>query len=86
MTNDSAVSLPIQAKVQPRQLFWNILYAVLCTGLALWGAWDYFVTIPQAEADFARFSEAQKTMEELAAVAENRPLQASETEPFLAAE
>lgn len=86
MTNDSAVSLPIQAKVQPRQLFWNILYAVLCTGLALWGAWDYFVTIPQAEADFARFSEAQKTMEELAAVAETRTLQASETETFLAAE
>ncbi|MGA1393372.1 MAG: hypothetical protein ACO38W_09480 [Phycisphaerales bacterium] len=86
MTDQSSVSLPIQAKVQPRQLFWNILYSVLCTGLALWGAWDYFVTIPQAEADFARFSEAQKSMEELAAVAETRTLRPDETESYLAAE
>lgn len=86
MSNPPEVALPVQASVQPRQLFWNILYAVLCGGLALWGAWDYFVTIPRAEADFARFSEAQKAMEDLAEVAETRTLRPEETEAFLAAE
>ena len=78
--------LPIAAAVQPRQIFWNVIYTVLCGGLALWGAWDYFVTIPEREADHARFVEAKETMEDLAAAADTRTLTSEETEAFLAAE
>jgi hypothetical protein len=78
--------LPIAASVQPRQIFWNVIYTVLCSGLALWGAWDYFVTIPEREANFARFVEAKETMEVLALAAESRTLTGEETEAFLAAE
>lgn len=78
--------LPIAASVQPRQIFWNVIYTVLCGGLALWGAWDYFVTIPEAEANHARFVEAKTTMETLAAASETRTLTSDETEAFLAAE
>jgi hypothetical protein len=65
--------LPIAAAVQPRQIFWNVIYTVLCGGLALWGAWDYFVTIPEREADHARFVEAKETVEDLAAASTLSP-------------
>jgi len=85
-TGSGRPDLPIAATVQPRQIFWNVIYTVLCGGLALWGAWDYFVTIPEREADVARFDEAKRTMESLAAEAETRTLTTDETEAFLAAE
>ncbi len=80
------IEFPIRAAVQPRQLFWNIIYAVLCGGLGLWGAYDYFIEIPQREADFARFNEAQQEMELLTAASESRPLSDAERDAFVAAE
>lgn len=78
--------MAIQATVQPRQIIWNVVYAVLCGGLALWGAWDYWVTIPRAEADFARFTEASEIHQRLTDESRSRALDDAERASFLAAE
>lgn len=82
----SSPDLPIQATVQPRQILWNVLYAVLCGGLGAWGAWDYWVTIPQAEQRFEEFSVAQQAMERLAEASASRALSGAEQTEFLQAE
>jgi hypothetical protein len=76
----------IQATVQTRQILWNVVYAVLCGGLALWGAWDYWVTIPRAEADAIRFEEASAVHQQLAEVSQSRSLDDAERAAFLDAE
>lgn len=55
----------IETSLQPRQKWWNILYAVICAGLALWGAYDYWVTIPRREAAVAAYDAAAKEVEEI---------------------
>lgn len=55
----------IETSLQPRQKWWNILYAVICGGLAIWGAYDYWVTIPGREASVAAYDAAAKTVEEI---------------------
>jgi len=78
----------IQASVQPRQIGWNILYTVICGGLALWGAWDYWVTIPRAEANFERYTEAVAIYQTLSEKSQQDSLglSAEETASFLLAE
>lgn len=78
--------MAIQASVQPRQIGWNILYTVICGGLALWGAWDYWVTIPRAEADFDRYTAAVAVHQALTEQAQVSGLSEAETAAFLVAE
>ena len=59
--------MPIETTLQPRQKWWNILYTVICAVLGLWGAYDYWVTIPRKEEEVARY-EAAATKAELSAV------------------
>ena len=59
--------MAIETSLQPRQKWWNILYAIICGGLALWGAYDYWVTIPRREAAVAAYDQAASRAEELEA-------------------
>lgn len=59
--------MAVETSLQPRQKWWNILYAVICGGLALWGAYDYWVTIPRREAAVQQYDAAAERREELEA-------------------
>ena len=61
--------MPIETTLQPRQKWWNILYTVICAVLGLWGAYDYWVTIPRKEEEVARYEAAATKAEELEAKA-----------------
>ena len=61
--------MAIETSLQPRQKWWNILYAIICGGLGIWGAYDYWVTIPRREADVAAYETAAAKREELEAKA-----------------
>lgn len=78
--------MAIQATVQPRQILWNLVYAILCGGLALWGAWDYWVTIPRAEQDFERYTAASEEYQSLTEESRRRSLDEAERRSFIAAE
>lgn len=75
--------MAIETTLQPRQKWWNILYAVICGGLALWGAYDYWVTIPRREQEFAEYEAAKKRHEELAAAAAKAPLADAERAEYV---
>lgn len=57
--------MAIETSLQPRQKWWNILYAFICGALGLWGAYDYWVTIPEREAAVAAYDAAAKTFDEM---------------------
>jgi hypothetical protein len=59
--------MAVETSLQPRQKWWNILYAVICGGLALWGAYDYWVTIPRREEAVRQYDAAAARFEELEA-------------------
>lgn len=61
--------MALETTLQPRQKWWNVLYAFICGGLALWGAYDYWVSIPDRERQFATYETSKKRHEELAAKA-----------------
>ena len=70
--------MPIETRIQPRQTFWNLLYVVLCSGLALWGWYDYSVKIPRKEAEFAEYSGAEKVKSDLEKKVQANPLSDAE--------
>ena len=49
--------MAIQTTVKRSFIFWNVLYIVLCGGLGIWGAYDYWVTIPAKNAAVQRYGE-----------------------------
>jgi hypothetical protein len=51
--------MAIQTTVAPRQTWKLLIVAALCLVFAIWGAYDYWVRIPQRERDAARFVELQ---------------------------
>jgi hypothetical protein len=57
--------MAIETTLQPRQTWMNLLYAFLCAALALWGAYDYWVSIPAREAAVALYERASHTFSEL---------------------
>ena len=75
--------MAIETSLQPRQKWWNLLYAVICGGLALWGAYDYWVSIPRREQEFASYEASKKRHEELAAAAAKAPLAEAERAEYL---
>ena len=75
--------MAIETSLQPRQKWWNLLYAVICAGLAAWGAYDYWVSIPRREAEFVAYEANKKRHEELAAAATKAPLADAEREEYL---
>jgi hypothetical protein len=55
--------MAIETSLQPRQKWWNVLYAFICFVLAAWGAYDYWVTIPRKEEAVAAYDAAAKAVE-----------------------
>lgn len=55
--------MALETSLQPRQKWWNVLYAFICFVLAAWGAYDYWVTIPRKEEAVAAYDAAAKTVE-----------------------
>ena len=49
--------MAIQTSVKRSFILWNVLYIVLCGGLGAWGAYDYWVTIPDQEAAVVEYKE-----------------------------
>jgi hypothetical protein len=49
--------MAIQTSIKKSFIYWNLLYFVLCGGLGLWGAYDYWVSIPAQEQAVARYEE-----------------------------
>lgn len=41
--------MAIQTSIKRSFIYWNLLYLVLTGGLGIWGAYDYWVTIPARE-------------------------------------
>jgi len=82
--------MAVHTSIQPRQKWWNIGYAAICLELALWGAYDYRVTIPTKEAAVAAYDAAAKSVEEFEAKAQAsqaapggaQPLSAEEIEAY----
>ena len=55
--------MAIETSLQPRQKWWNVLYAFICFVLAAWGAYDYWVTSPRKEEAVAAYDAAAKAVE-----------------------
>lgn len=49
--------MAIQTSVKRSFILWNVLYIVLCGGLGAWGAYDYWVTIPDQEQAVVEYEE-----------------------------
>ncbi len=62
--------MAIQTSVKRSFILWNLLYIVLCGGLGVWGAYDYWVTIPDQEAAVVEYEElnARRTVLEIRGV------------------
>ena len=52
--------MAIQTSVKQSFILWNLLYIVLFGGLGVWGAYDYWVTIPDQEAAVVEYEELSK--------------------------
>jgi hypothetical protein len=78
--------MAIETKIQTRQTFQNIGYAVICLALGLWGWYDYAVTIPEMEAAYAEFVALEETTKTLEAQSKVAPLNADEKALFKEAE
>ena len=61
--------MAIQTSVKRSFILWNVLYIVLCGGLGAWGAYDYWVTIPDQEAAVVEYEELSARRAALAAAA-----------------
>jgi hypothetical protein len=53
--------MPIETRIRPSMTAKNLIAAAVCFGFGLWGWYDYAVKIPQERADYAAFTEAEKT-------------------------
>jgi len=56
--------MAIQTTVAPRQTWKLLIVAALCVVFAIWGAYDYWVRIPQRERAAVRFVELQEQFNE----------------------
>lgn len=75
--------MAIETTLQRRMAWKFPLLTVLCIGFALWGAYDYFVTIPQREEAVARYASAASTRAQLEALPP--PLSAEQQAEYTAA-
>ena len=58
--------MAIQTSIKPSFFYWNLVYLVLCGGLGAWGAFDYWVTIPEMYAaveEYTTLTEEQNQLE-----------------------
>lgn len=53
--------MPLESRMRPRAIWFSVGYAVLCAGLGVWGAYDYWERIPRQDAQFLEYTQAQRT-------------------------
>jgi hypothetical protein len=51
--------------LRTKRLIWLVVYAVLCFALGVWGAYDYWVRIPQDEQRYREFEDVKSTFDSL---------------------
>lgn len=78
--------MAIETRVQPRQTIQNVAYGVLCLGLGIWGWYDYAVKIPNAEAAFIAYTDAEQSKSELEELARTGTLSDAQREQYKLAE
>lgn len=78
--------MQVETRIQRRYLAWNVAYAVICAALGAWGAWDYWVTIPNRETAVAEYLAAVATRDELVTIRTSRSLTGEEVGRYEAAE
>ena len=73
--------MAIQTKLKQSFIIWNFLYLVITAGLGVWGAYDYWVTIPDREVRFEQFTELKSEYSALTEKANEsgKPLEAADT-------
>ena len=76
--------MAIETTLQPRHKWWNLFYAALCLLFALWGAYDYWVSIPAREAAANEYEQAVNTVSELQGKAQ-AAVQATQAAPGVGA-
>jgi hypothetical protein len=66
--------MPLETRIRPSMTAKNLVFAVVCIGLAVWGWYDYAIQIPKERADFAAFTAAERTNSEIDAASRTRSL------------
>lgn len=51
--------------LRTKRLVWLVVYSVLCFGLGVWGAYDYWIRIPHDEQQYAEFESVKGTFDSL---------------------
>ncbi len=75
--------MAIRTSIQPRQLWKNLIGAILCAAFGVWGWYDYSVTIPAREQAFEEFTALTKAKDALEAKrAKNETLTAAEVAEY----
>lgn len=76
--------MPIQTTVAPRQSWKLLICAALCLAFALWGAYDYWIAIPQRERDATNFQRLQESFVDFERRNAVRPLPQAELDQWAA--
>lgn len=63
--------MAIQTRLKQSFLIWNLVYLVITAGLGIWGAYDYWVTIPERERLANEYQELNNDLRELDERAQN---------------
>lgn len=62
--------MAIQTSIKRSFFYWNLVYFVICAGFGAWGAYDYWVTIPEQYEAVALYTDLAEEQDELEARAE----------------
>lgn len=71
--------MTVVCSLRTKRFIWLIVYTTLCLGLGVWGAYDYWVRIPNEEQQYRDFESVKGTFDSLQKKAdEGRSLSAAE--------
>ena len=54
-----------QTSIKRSFLYWNLVYFIICAGFGVWGAYDYWVTIPERYKAVARYTALTEEQDKL---------------------
>lgn len=57
--------MPVTCVLRTKRFVWLLVYTVICFGLGLWGAYDYWVRIPHDEQRYKEFESVKGTFDSL---------------------
>jgi len=77
--------MAVISKVRPKRIWWLLAYAILSLALGFWGAFDYWVRIPESEKKFAQYNASTETFERLQKKSDAAPLTTDEIAEYQAA-